>query len=536
MPKRLLFVIGVEIALLCGGYLWASSVIARGFGLPMDDSWIYAVFARNLAEGKGLVFNPGQLSSPTGVLHALVLGLLYRVGLSPLVSAIVSGVALHFAASFFVYKIARQIELDARISAAAAIVFAATPRLVWGALSGMEVPLYVLLVSLGVYWQVRWKWNDGARAYLATAVFGLATLARPECGAFLAVSVLERLISSVRFGGEKSGFLRFVKTVPLHLLVYAAVVAPWVVFNLWAMGHPLPPAFYAKARTCVSGDAITTIGAAISGFGSYIGQAATVLFHDNAIITLLAAVGIALSWKWSAVASRASALVLPVAILVVPGVTGVLAHHEAGDQQLLTQTGRYSSYLVPLAVILAGIAVASLKPALERSGWLKRGDTVLALVLGCLILVGNGGGAIRYGQDVSCINMMQVALGKWAAKLPTGTLLAANDVGAIPYFSRLEVIDTMGVTDPSIVPYLHKYPGERTRGLMEYLAKRKPDYLIVFPTWYPEVIDMHDLLTPVKGVGLNKNTICGDETMIVYAARWPKSGGPNRTPGRSTLK
>ncbi len=536
MPRRLLFVIGVEIALLCGGYLWASSVIARGFGLPMDDSWIYAVFARNLAEGKGLVFNPGQLSSPTGVLHGLMLGLLYRVGLSPLASAIVSGVALHFAASVLVYKTARRIELDTRVSAAAAIVFAAAPRLIWGSLSGMEVPLYVFLVSLGIYWQVRWNWNDGARAYLATAAFGLATLARPECGAFLGASILERGISSLRLGGDKSGFRRFAKTVPLHLLVYAAVVAPWVAFNLWATGHPLPPAFYAKARTCASGEVVSTIGAAISGFASYIGQAATVLFRDNAIVTLLAAVGIALSWKWSSVISRASSLVLAVAILIVPGVTGVLAHHEAGDQQLLTQTGRYSSYLVPLAVILAGIAVASLKPAVERRGWMKRGDAVFAFVLACLILAGNGRAAIRYAQDVSCIEMMQVALGKWAAKLPTGTLLAANDVGAIPYFSRLEVIDTMGVTDPSIVPYLHKYPGERTRGLLEYLAERRPDYLIVFPTWYPEVIDMHDLLTPVRGVGLNRNTICGDDTMVVYAVHWPESGGPNRTPEESTLK
>ena len=199
MPRRLILLLAAEVALLTGAYLWASCRIAHGFGFPLDDSWIYAVFARNLAEGRGLVYNPGQPASPTGILHGLMLGALYKIAVAPVVVAVLSGALLHLGAAILVYKTARRLELGEGISAVCAIAFAAVPRLIWGAASGMEVSLYVFLVCLGLYWQVRYRWYDGARAYLATVAFALAALARPECGAFLAASIAERLVSSRRF-------------------------------------------------------------------------------------------------------------------------------------------------------------------------------------------------------------------------------------------------------------------------------------------------------------------------------------------------
>ena len=76
----------------------------------------------------------------------------------------------------------------------AAMAFAAVPRLIWAALSGMEVSLYVFLVTLGIYWHVRYRWFDGARACLATIAFALAALARPECGTFVVAGVDYRAV------------------------------------------------------------------------------------------------------------------------------------------------------------------------------------------------------------------------------------------------------------------------------------------------------------------------------------------------------
>src|SRR5436309_16031441 len=71
LPPRRRFPAGplllVAGAVVCLRYLLAE--IARlqgGLGFPLDDSWIHLQFARNLARGLGLSYNPGPLvpSSP----------------------------------------------------------------------------------------------------------------------------------------------------------------------------------------------------------------------------------------------------------------------------------------------------------------------------------------------------------------------------------------------------------------------------------------------------------------------------------------
>jgi hypothetical protein len=53
-------------------------------GVPIDDTWIHFVYARNLAEHGGLQFNPGEPEAGcTSPLWVLLLGLFHLV-LSPL--------------------------------------------------------------------------------------------------------------------------------------------------------------------------------------------------------------------------------------------------------------------------------------------------------------------------------------------------------------------------------------------------------------------------------------------------------------------
>jgi hypothetical protein len=525
MSRRLLLLLAAEIGALIGVYLWASHSIARGFGFPLDDSWIYAVFARNLAEGRGLVYNPGQFCSPTGILHGLMLGGLYRIAVAPVAMAVISGAVLHLGAAILVYKTARRLEIGEAASAVCAIAFAAVPRLIWGAVSGMEIPLYVFFVCLGLYWQVGYRWYDGWKAYLSTAAFALAALARPECGTFLVASILERLINSRRFDREKGGIAACAKTIPIHLLVFAAIVAPAVAFNLWATGLPLPPAFYAKARRAVEPGAVALVQECLWQAWSHVRQALTVSGWDNSVLPYAAVVGLAICWKWASRASRAPAVILPLAFLMTPAVTGILARTGTGKVQLLFQTGRYSDYLVPLTVLLAAIALVGLRDLVPRGQEFRLAMIALLTVAGWSFFINNRGTAIKYGWDVRCINSMQVVIGKWAARLPRGTVLAVSDAGAIPFFSRKRIIDTVGVTNSEVVPYLHRYPN-RQQGLMEYLTKLEPDYLIIFPSWYHRIATREDIFRPVKVVKLDRNTICGGNVMVVY--RFPQFSSTGR--------
>lgn len=88
-----------EVLLLAGFYIHRAMGIAGTVGFPLDDSWIHSTFARNLAEGKGMVYNIDQPASSTTILYTLLLGLAFKIRMSPVLDAIVIGLCLHIMAS-----------------------------------------------------------------------------------------------------------------------------------------------------------------------------------------------------------------------------------------------------------------------------------------------------------------------------------------------------------------------------------------------------------------------------------------------------
>jgi len=143
--------------------------------------------------------------------------------------------------------------------------------------------------------------------------------------------------------------------------------------------------------------------------------------------------------------------------------------------------------------------------------------------------------AARYGWAVQNIDAMQVRLGRWvAANTPGGARIALNDVGAIAFVSRREVVDVMGLVTPAIIPYRRQ--GEA--GVLRYLERVCPDYLIVFPAWFPALSAMTDRFRPIYRVRLAHNEVAGADEMVVYETPWRGVGGcgapaPATAPGRS---
>jgi hypothetical protein len=171
------------------------------------------------------------------------------------------------------------------------------------------------------------------------------------------------------------------------------------------------------------------------------------------------------------------------------------------------QEGRYSIHLLPLALIVLVAAC----PAVRRGAQVALVAAYLVLGLATL-----PGGAERYGWAVQNINAMQVHLGRWVdVHLPGRARLALNDVGAITYFSRREVLDLMGLVTPDILPYRRR----EEPGVIEYVRERCPDYVIVFPAWFPALTARRDLLEPVYAVRLDRNEVAGAAEMIVYRLR-----------------
>ncbi len=130
--------------------------------------------------------------------------------------------------------------------------------------------------------------------------------------------------------------------------------------------------------------------------------------------------------------------------------------------------------------------------------------------------------ALRYAWAVQNIDAMQVHVGRWIAQhTPPGARIALNDVGAIAYFSRREIVDVMGLVTPAIIPY--RRDGEA--GVLRYLERVRPDYLVIFPSWFPGLAEMTDRFRPIYRLELENNTVAGGDEMIVYTTPWTGAGG-----------
>ena len=171
------------------------------------------------------------------------------------------------------------------------------------------------------------------------------------------------------------------------------------------------------------------------------------------------------------------------------------------------------------------------------SALLRRGAALALLAI-------SGAGTIRaagrYGLEVRNITQMQVTVGRRLAARPERLkLVATNDIGAIGFITRAPILDLTGLATPGILPYLHRPapPGRRNLGwnganemaLLEYLEARRPDYVAIFPNWYPTIVLRAALGEPIDRIDLSDNLICGGRTMLVYRPVWEgatPSGAP----------
>lgn len=211
-------------------------------GFPLDDAWIYQVFARNIAQGQGFAFNPGQpISGTTAPLWTLLMGLLWPLA-GPIASALILGIALEWLALIAVYKIARLLTGDESLAFATLLACALCWVLTWGALSGMEVGLYSTLSLWGLYIYLKTESFGHSRNYLVYFLFALAVVARPECALFLAAAVICDFLE----------WRRLPQKMLLPWLARAAIVAailtPYFAFNYWTTGSIFPQTFTAKTE------------------------------------------------------------------------------------------------------------------------------------------------------------------------------------------------------------------------------------------------------------------------------------------------
>ncbi len=473
--------------------------------VPSEDAYITFRYARNLAEGHGLVWNPGEdpVEGSTEFLWAVMLGAGHRLGLEVETAATVFNLVFGGATVLLValagYSLAGRRLLPSLFAAA---TFAAGP-VAYHVRAGFATTLFTLLLTV---------------SYAAAALLALRRRRdRLRTAAFAAFALSALLLGLTRPEGVFYAGLAFLSLVILlpgpdrrRLVVYmlALAVVPGLIYFGWRwryFGYLLPNTFYVKS----------TGGLLHLRYLSLIYE----MFRYMAPLVLL--IGLGLLWERSTVAYKRLVLLLPAILfpwlyLLIDQLQNLGMRFQypvypvfllagAAALGLFTPSGRLREGLRPgadlvalaggLALVLFGAFVLLPRPALVAAlvvaifllklaadrGWLGRfrpHTPLLYVVLAALLVLFSVQRSYRlaetfYRTQFDDREAVGQALRPFADK---GYTVVASEAGWIPYFSGWRSIDPFGLNDERIA---HE-------GLtMDYLASVAPD-----------VIMYHDMTNP----------------------------------------
>jgi arabinofuranosyltransferase len=409
--------IKLSFILICGLFI----VHALHYWLLIDDAFISFRYARNLVDGVGLVFNPGEkIEGYSNLLWTLIMagGMTIDVApetLSRLIAFLSSITVLGLS-----WRLARRLLPDEPVSGWLSLLpplllacnrsFAA-----WNG-GGLETRFFTMLVMAGLYLGLELH-ERRASAWLAP-VLALLVLTRVD-------GVMYAGILAVGAWFKTADVPTLRRAMPLMTVV--STVAAQTVFRILYYGDALPNTFYAK----------------VGGVPLQMG----------------------VEYLWSAFVGQGLVLMLALGLCVVlPGsarslTAGVCWALICAHLLYTLQIGgdhfefRFLDVIWPLAAILA---VAGWRSLVAVAPALLRPTAIIVPLLALLIW---NGLAVWTGYplpDRTVVSIRYEAglcrdwqkIGRWFARnAAPDEVIAVRPAGAIPYFSGLHALDMHGLND-----------------------------------------------------------------------------------------
>ena len=453
-------------------------VVALAAILPLrgyitDDTYIHLQYARNLAEGRGFVFNPGErVYGSTSPLWVALLAVPIAAGLDGLAGARALGALATFGSVWLWWWLVRRTIREPWLRAASTVAWASHAWMARWSLSGMETPLAVALVLAGfVTFTSTQPW--GGRARWTSLLWSLAALVRPECTLLVALWALAMLVDD----GPVRGVRRALRELWPALLVQGG----WLAFASAYFGSFAPNTLAAKAAGGVGLayhlEQLQRQGAIVAGTDGMLAGVLIVTlamrFARGERPRLRPAVSL-LPWAWLA------------AVPLLYMVRGVPV---------------LSRYIVPLLPVLGWLAWRSLEATLAESAARRRGGgeelaperltrraSVRALAAGVLlaglVITQN----VIVWQRIVLPQVLSFSAGLEQSLIPWGrwfhdhapkdAVIAAPDIGALGFYARRPVVDLAGLVTPAMVPLLERMPQEEAVARFEFTRFSRPTFLV----------------------------------------------------------
>jgi hypothetical protein len=432
-----------------------------------DDAYISFRYARNLAEGHGLVWNTGErpVEGYTNFLWVILLSGMYRTGIPLEAGARFMSLVFAFCTLVLVYRVALHLWGEGEAIIAPLILALSSPFALWAS-SGMEISLFAFLCSLGSYLYL----SRGSPVGIG-AVFCLAALTRPEGLIFFGITVCHWLVA------------RLHKKQPiLSQSIFVAVVSfvvPYTVYFLWRYhyyGFFLPNTFYTK------------VGSTAAQIVRGVKYAAAVF-----VVTVLPALVVL------APLLRSQRPAIAYCLSIIGAVTGYIVL-VGGDYMTMFR------FFVPLMPYMALLLAALLPFLLRRFRPSFRAALYCILALLSILPSLNLEAVTAYAPVPEIYWRMRSTtyprlsferwstnrfklIGRWlASNVSAQDSLAFEAIGVIGYYCRLKILDMSGLNDLHIA---HLNPSSMGQGLAGhekqdflYILSKKPDYILFSPRFF----------------------------------------------------
>ena len=409
--------------------------------VQMDDPYITYRYARNLAEGRGFIYNEGErVLGTTAPLYAVLLSVPGRIaGNFPLISTLFSGAALG-ALGWLIARILADFN-ENRAGFVAAFLVILNPYL--GDVLGFELILFQALI-FGAYAAY---FSD--RPNLAALLLALGTLTRGD-GLVPAGLILGHYLWIHRGEAWRP------------ILVFAVVVGGWSIYAAWTFGSPFPNTLEAKRAMGESGlwrslwhGVLYTGRRYLEASPFFVWFALPALLGVFSICRLDRRILLIASW--------------PLLIFLGYWAMGVPAAYN------------YYAGLVPLLMILTALGTASLagRVAREWSGWRRHEIRICALLCIPLLIAVLTPTVNLLGREPQPRYRIYRTAGEWLAEnTPANATVGMVEIGIVGFYCDRYIVDVCGLITPTVGP--HMATGDVSWPIRTY----RPDFMLLHdPLW-----------------------------------------------------
>jgi len=437
---------------------------------PLDDAYIHFVYARNMAAGSGLCFNPGETSFGTSSpLWVMILALCARAGADLYIAALVLSFCAHFLSAMLIFVLCSELGDSLQKTwypHAAALLYLACGNMTWLSLSGMETAFFHMTCLCCVCLYVK-------RGYglLTALAAGMVLLCRIT-GLFLVLPLcLTACVNSKK---------RIVSVCVTFLMI-----VPYYLYHRVVTGLFFPVTARGKLLTYVDG------GWDPDRIAHYVFAAVKYLYLYEPVYVALIIFAVTGAFFFIASGRTGSCNREGTAVIFVWGVVHFTAH--AVLFRTLNQNIRYLSVLFPLLSLLGTLGVSRVIR-----------DPRIGYAVLCAMIAFSLGNQVSWQRlyKKNTIHMEQVyaACARWINGHSTDRIIAAFDIGFIKYITDRIVVDLGGVTSAEVHPYLATHDAGRyvrNKDVSLIVYSRMPD-CDVWPGIYRSVFDRAALLKEQK--------------------------------------